>query len=80
MAPVSSRVLTSAPASIKGPVNIQVGIANGGAMQRGLAPPVPQVRIGPLIDEVADLMLGFGRGRAMQSRRAIEERINEVFS
>ena len=68
------------PGVDQGAVNIQVGIPNGGAMQRGLAPPIPQVRIGPPVDEVADLMFGFGRGRAMQSRRAIEERINEVFS
>ena len=68
------------PGGNQGAVNIQVGIPNGGAMQRGLAPPIPQVRIGPPVDEVADLMCGFGRGRAMQSRRAIEERINEVFS
>ena len=68
------------PGPNQGARHIQVGIPNGGAMQRGLAPPVTQVRIGPLMDEVADLMLGFGRGGPMQSRRAIEERIDEVFS
>ena len=68
------------PGVDQGAVNIQVGIPNSGAMQWGLAPPIPQVRIGPLLDEVADLVFGLSRGRAMQSRRAIEERINEVFS
>ena len=68
------------PGPNQGARHIQVGIPDGGAMQRSLAPPVAQVRIGPLTDEVADLMLGFGRGGPMQSGRAIEERIDEVFS
>ena len=46
------------PGGNQGAVNIEIGIPNGGAMQRGLTPPVTQVRIGPLIDEVADLMFG----------------------
>ena len=43
----------------QGARHIEVGIPNGGPMQRGLAPPVPQVRIGALLDEAADLMFGF---------------------
>ena len=64
----------------QGARHIEVGIPDGGPVQRGLAPPVAQVRIGPLLDEVADLMFGLSGGGAMQSRRAIEERVNEVFS
>ena len=47
------------PGPNQGARHIQVGIPNGGAMQRRLAPPIAQVRIGPLMDEVADLMFGF---------------------
>ena len=67
------------PGPNQGTRHSQVGIPNGGAMQRRLAPPIPQVWIGPLIDEVADLMFGLGRRGPMQSGRPIEERINEVF-
>ena len=61
------------PGVNQGPVNIEVGIPNGRAMQRRLAPPIPRVRIGPLSDKLTDLVLGFSGRRTMQSRPAIDK-------